>query len=103
MRLLNLYCVLDTRAKAIIGPIVHHHNAVPVIRQITEATQADKGLIANSPEDFNIIHIGMIDDETGELYSIAGTPMITEDGDHKLVPNEPVIVANALALRPPQQ
>lgn len=70
MRLLNLYVVYDERAKAIIGPVVHDFSPVPILRQITDAVKAEKGLIAQNPEDFVILHIGTINEDSGEITAI---------------------------------
>lgn len=100
MRLLNLYVVLDTKAKTLIGPIVHDPNAVPIIRQIAEAVNGDKGIIAKNPEDFAILHIGMIDEETGHLHSTKGEALIWVNTDSKTYENnEPEVVTTALALK----
>lgn len=89
MRLLNLYIVYDRQAKTIIGPIVHDHSAVPIVRQITEAVNKPGTMIANTPEDFDIRHIGMIDEESGNLYDIYGEQL----------KNDIQTVAQAIALR----
>lgn len=89
MRLLNLYVVYDKQARTIVGPIVHDQSPVPILRQITEAVRKP-GLIGNNPEDFHILHIGMIDDESGQLYGTAGNSLESEMH----------IVAEAIALKP---
>lgn len=89
MRLLNLYLVYDKKARTIVGPIVHQQSPVPILREIAEAVKKP-GLIGNNPEDFQIRHIGMIDDETGDLYNIGA----------ELLNHEIHIVAEALALKP---
>ena len=82
MRKLQLWAVIDTRAKTIVGPVVHDHSAVPLIRQITEAVNKPGTLIANSPEDFAIYHLGEIDEETGEIEAA-----------------QPALLTTALALK----
>lgn len=86
---LNLYVVIDTKAGALIGPIIHDRSPVPIIRQITEAVNKTDaqgkpdGLIARNPDDFSIYHIGEIDESIGLV-----------DGF-----NEPVLITTALALK----
>lgn len=99
MRLYNLYVVLDKKARTLIGPVVHDHSPVPIIRQITEAVNSEKpGLIRNSPEDFVILHVGAIDDETGQLYT-------ADEDAQQLVPigDRPTEIAQAIALREKHQ
>lgn len=76
MRLFSIYIILDTRAKAIIGPIQHDFSPVPIMRQVTEAANKP-GLIGNTPEDFIVIEVGKIDDETGQLYTLSGDKVDT--------------------------
>lgn len=89
MRLLKLYVVYDSKAQTLIGPVVHDHSAVPIIRQITEAVNKPGTLIANNPDDFKILNIGMIDEETGVLYDRNGENAV----------DAPEIITSALALK----
>lgn len=82
MRLLNLFAVIDTRAQAIIGPIVHDHNETPITRQIIDALKTPNTMIAKNPEDFVIVHLGTVDEETGEITG-----------------KKPEVIATALALK----
>lgn len=82
-RLLNLYVVIDEKAKTIVGPIVHDHSPVPVTRQIEEAVNKPGTLIANSPEDFAIYDLGQVDEKTGRIYPL----------------KEPELIARAIVLK----
>ena len=83
MRMLQLWALIDTRAKTIVGPVVHDHSAVPLIRQITEAVNKPGTLINQSPADFAIFHLGEIDEETGQIIAA----------------DEPAQLTTALALK----
>lgn len=68
MRKLNLYVVIDERAKTIIGPMVHDTSPVPIVREIEAAVNSPESLIGRNPEDFSIYDVGQVDEETGTLY-----------------------------------
>jgi hypothetical protein len=84
--MLALYVVIDERAKTMIGPVVHDHSPVPIIRQITEAVNKPDTMIGRNPEDFGIYRIGEIDEERGEIAA-----------------EQPRLITNALALRAASQ
>lgn len=84
MREKHLYVVLDKKAKALLGPIMHDYNEVNITRQVIEAVNKPDTLIGRSPEDFCILCLGSIDEETGQFYD-------TDDS--------PKVIAEALALR----
>ena len=98
MRLINLYVVLDTAAGTLVGQIYREHSPVPVLRGLTEAANDGKSLIAQNPADFDMLHIGMIDEETGRLFSPHGELLVAPQDDQTGAPNTPTTIANALAL-----
>lgn len=87
MRLLNLYVVIDEKAKVLVGPIVHDHSPVPITRQIVDAVNNPQTMIAKNPEDFSIWYLGTVDEETGLITAL----------------DTPQRITTALALRAVQQ
>lgn len=68
----QLYVIFDVRSRTIIPPLMNSPNDVNPIREITRAvnTQADAGrsnMLAEHAEDFQLMRIGIIDMETGEI------------------------------------
>lgn len=87
MRTLNLYVVIDERAKTIVGPIVHDSSPVPITRQIETAVNSPESLIGRNPEDFSIYEIGKVDEATGKLFELP----------------EPELIVKAIVLRRPER
>lgn len=66
----GLYVILDTRANDILGSqhaiAIHKHEATAV-RMFADAASHPNSLIKQHPEDFDLVRIGTLDDETWEL------------------------------------
>lgn len=84
---LNLYVVRDIKAATIVGSVIHAVNPTPIVRALSEAVNDGKSIVAKNPEDFEVWHIGIMDDETAEILPL-------EEGPQRLT--------TALALRQAQ-
>lgn len=93
MRLLNLYIVLDTRAKALVGNVIAANSHIPLVREIQAQLEDPKSLIGRNPEDFCVLCVGRIDDTTGQLYDL-------EDDANIFCAPELLAQARALARAP---
>lgn len=73
----NLYIILDTRAEAVVGPVLIEENPVPILRALEEAMVGEKNNFNQHPEDFVLLELGKIDTETGTIDAQKPEDVIT--------------------------
>lgn len=67
MRTVNLYVLYDLTARITAGPIQQFHNDATARRAFAD-TLASKDILPNKyPEQFDLLLIGRMDEETGQL------------------------------------
>lgn len=63
----RLYTVFDTVAGTIVGEILQAINDPPAIRAFHDALKTPNSLIGQHPADFQLLNVGIIDDD-GAIY-----------------------------------
>lgn len=64
----NVYALIDIAAQIIVGNLILHKADAPAIRQFHDTlSNPQAGTINKHPEDFDLIHVGYIDDDTREM------------------------------------
>ena len=77
MRVLNIYVLLDEKAKTIVGPVVKSFSEVPIVRELIEQLTKPDSIIGRNPEDFTLYLVGTVDDETGQLTALDEPQTVT--------------------------
>jgi hypothetical protein len=74
----SIYAIYDTRAAEIIGSILqlHKHDAV-AIRSFAEVVTTKGTSINSSPDDYQLIRLGTLDTEDGQLTDLGNDVVIT--------------------------
>lgn len=66
----QLYQLYDRKAQLTAGPIMAAHRAAPIVRAFHELLGDKTSEPGKYPEDFDILHIGSQDEETGKITPI---------------------------------
>lgn len=76
----NLYAVRDIVAQTLIGGIIMEPADPPAIRAFYDALRTKGSLLAEHPGDFNLLHLGNIDLDTGTIFYTNVTVVATGTG-----------------------
>lgn len=60
----QLFAVYDSKTKTYMYP-QHSLTKGEAVRNLDDAVNGGKGMVANHPEDFTLFHLGSFDDQTG--------------------------------------
>lgn len=75
----NLYTVQDIVGNQLVGGIIQEIHDAPAIRAFYDALRAENSMLAQHPADFNLLQVGNIDIETGDI--VPTTPKIVATGN----------------------
>lgn len=65
----NIYCLYDTVARMIAGPLILERHEAPVIRMFHDLLKDPKASPSQHPSDYNVICLGSLDDD-GDGYPL---------------------------------
>lgn len=75
----SLFIIYDLVAQNLIGQVVLERHPAPVIRLFHQLLADKNTQLAAHPKDYNVVHIGFIDDD-GQLTPIAPLTVATGEG-----------------------
>lgn len=61
--LCGLYAIYDNKAGAIVGPIMQHKHIATALRLFTDMMADPTSIAAKHPADFDLIHLGYLNDD----------------------------------------
>lgn len=70
MRTTELYQVWDRKAESVVGPILTANRPAPIVRYFHEVLADEKTDLGKHPEDYNLVHIGTQDTDTGTISGL---------------------------------
>ncbi|WNK12984.1 MAG: nonstructural protein [Microvirus sp.] len=76
----NLYTVRDNIAEQLVGGIIMESNDAPAIRAFYDALRTKGSLLAEHPADFDLLKVGYIDTQDGELEATDILTIATGNG-----------------------
>lgn len=59
-----IYAVIDIKARALVGPLMHFHNDNVAMRTFSELAADKASQIARYPEDYELVKLGTLYDES---------------------------------------
>lgn len=74
MRTVMLFQIFDTVGQTVIGPIIPAHHQAKAIRDFTDILADPKTTLGTHPDDYELLQIGIQDEETGSLDPMVGRP-----------------------------
>lgn len=77
MRKNELYQLYDKTARSVAGPIMMQKHAAPAIRDFHSILANTDTMPGRYPEQFDLLHVGTQDEETGTLAAVEPRPVAT--------------------------
>lgn len=78
-RVIKLFQTKDTAAKTVIGPIIRAYHNAAAVRIFTDGLK-DRNTLGAHPEDYELIELGIQDEENGEIQGYDGGPVTIVTG-----------------------